>query len=77
MLFRDQIEPRCIYCQHGTAIAEDTVVCLKKGVMSGGGSCRGFAYDPFKRVPAVPADPDFSKLNDADFSLDVEEDGGD
>ncbi len=74
MLFRDHIEPRCIYCQHGTAIAEDTVDCLKKGVMSGGGSCRGFSYDPFKRVPVAPADPEFSRLDDGDCSQDVEGD---
>lgn len=69
MLFRKKIEPRCIYCQHGTTIDEDTVVCLKKGVMEGGGSCRSFSYDPFKRTPPPQAAPDFSKLRDEDFAL--------
>lgn len=69
MLFRKKIEPRCIYCKHGTVIDEKTVLCLKKGVTDGGNSCRGFAYDPFLRTPPPQADPDFSKLKDEDFTL--------
>ena len=70
MLFRKDIEPRCAYCQHGTDIGDDAVVCLKKGVMQAGGHCGSFRYDPFKRIPPQQAEPDFSKLKDEDFSLD-------
>ena len=51
MLFRKEIEPRCAYCQHGTDIGEESVACLKKGVMDSGSHCGSFRYDPFKRVP--------------------------
>lgn len=69
MVFRRQIEPRCAYCIHGEQIEEDRVLCIRKGVSSPGGSCPAFAYDPFRRVPPRPAQPDFSSLKDEDFSL--------
>ena len=69
-LFQKKIEPRCAYCARGRALGEDQVVCPKKGVMSGGSSCRGFTYDPMKRVPPRPEKADFSGLKDDDFSLD-------
>ena len=68
-LFQKKIEPRCAYCAHGRALEEDQIVCPKKGVMSAGSHCRSFRYDPLKRVPPVPAAPDFSRLRDEDFSL--------
>jgi len=46
------------------------VLCAKKGVVSPGGSCAYFKYDPLKRVPPRPAEVDFSKLKDEDFRLD-------
>lgn len=69
MLFRKDMEPRCAYCQHGTDIGDGTVACLKKGVSDSGSHCGSFRYDPFKRTPPHPAEPDFSKLRDEDFSL--------
>ena len=69
MLFRKDIEPRCIYCVHSKSIGDGTVVCPKKGVIDGGFSCRSFGYDPFKRIPPQQAEPDFSRLSDEDFSL--------
>ena len=44
-------------------------MCIKKGVVPAGYSCRSFKYDPLKRVPPRPAAPDFSRLKDEDFSL--------
>ena len=32
MLFRKNIEPRCLYCAHGSAISEREVICRRKGV---------------------------------------------
>lgn len=69
MLFQKNIEPRCAYCARGAQMGEDKILCGKRGVVSPGGSCRGFKYDPLKRVPAVPAQPDFSKLKDEDFQI--------
>ena len=69
MLFQKNIEPRCAYCQRGTQLDEEKVLCARKGVVSPGSSCRAFRYDPLKRVPPPPVVPDFSKLKDEDFLL--------
>jgi len=69
MLFHKKIEPRCAYCAKGTQLGEDTVACIKKGIVSFGFSCRSFRYDPLKRIPPRPVAPDFSKLEEKDFSL--------
>ena len=68
-LFKSKMEPRCAYCTHGRPLGDGQVICPKKGVMSGGSSCRGFVYDPMKRVPPRPQKADFSGLKDDDFSL--------
>ena len=69
MLFEKKIEPRCAYCARGTDLADGQVICLKRGVVSAGHSCRVFRYDPLKRVPPKPVAPDFSKLREEDFKL--------
>ena len=69
MLFQKNIEPRCTYCQRGTPLDEEKILCTKQGVVAPGGSCRSFKYDPLKRVSPPPVAPDFSKLKDDDFTL--------
>ncbi len=69
MLFAKTIEKRCDYCQRGTVLGENKIMCIKKGIMTPGSSCRKFRYDPFKRIPPRPALPDFSRLKDSDFTL--------
>lgn len=69
MLFARKIEPRCAYCRRGTVLNEEQVACPKKGVVSMGGHCRAFRYDPLKRVPPKPAVLELSKLKDEDFVL--------
>ena len=69
MLFDKKMEPRCAYCQRCAPLDEETVMCLKKGVVAAGSHCRSFKYDPLKRVPPRPAAPDFSRLKDEDFTL--------
>ena len=69
MLFRKKIARSCDYCSHGTKIGDDQVLCVKKGVVSAGSSCRKFAYDPCKRIPARQKAVDFTKYDDTDFSL--------
>lgn len=69
MLFQKRIEPCCSYCKKGAALETDTVLCVRKGVVSASGRCGSFRYDPLKRVPPRPAAPDFSKLKDEDFVL--------
>ena len=63
MLFQKDIEPRCCYCQRGTQLDEEQILCVKKGVVSPGGSCRAFRYDPLKRVPPPPGTHNLEKLN--------------
>lgn len=69
MLFRKRIEKSCSYCEYGTRLNEDEVLCIKKGIVSCGGKCRKFSYDPCKRVPAKAKALDFEKYNDEDYSL--------
>lgn len=69
MLFRKKMERACAYCSRAVKIDEDTMVCVKKGVVSADGACRRFRYDPLKRVPE-PAGMDLPMgREDADYSL--------
>ncbi len=67
--FRRDIEPRCAYCAHGTAVNEREVACSRKGVVDGGDHCRHFRYDPLRRVPPRPAALDPNAHSPEDFSL--------
>lgn len=69
MLFTKKIEPRCAYCQRGTALDDEQIVCKKKGVVAPGERCRAFRYDPLKRIPPKPAVLELGKLKDEDFVL--------
>lgn len=69
MLFRKDMDPRCAYCQRGSELDEDRVLCPKKGVVSPGDHCRSFQYDPLRRKPPEMAQLDFSKLSQEDFNL--------
>lgn len=69
MLFKKSIDPHCAYCAVGSPLEKDQILCPKKGVVLAGFACRHFRYDPFKRVPPPPVQPDFSKLKEEDFTL--------
>ena len=69
MLFRKDIPRSCTYCVNGTRIADDQILCIKRGVVSSFYECRKFRYDPCKRIPMKANIPDFSKYNEEDFSL--------
>ena len=69
-LFRKNIEPRCAYCTKGSAISEHEVICQRKGVVAAEFHCRGFRYDPLKRVPPRPVKLETSKLTEDDFKID-------
>ena len=51
MLFSHNILPACSYCRYGSVIGSFEVACIKRGIMSAGGCCRQYIYDPLKRVP--------------------------
>jgi len=69
MLFRKKIQPRCSYCIHSAKLADDQILCSKKGTVSPEGKCMRFQYDPIKRIPVKPKALDFSKYHSEDFSL--------
>lgn len=69
MLFRKKIERSCVYCQYGTKVDDDIILCCKKGLKSPEDKCRRFKYDPTKRIPSKAKPLDFSKYDAQDFSL--------
>jgi hypothetical protein len=69
MLFRKKIKRSCEYCQFGTQIDEENILCTKKGQVSLWGSCRRFRYDPTKRIPPKARAMDFAKYQEEDYTL--------
>ena len=69
MLFRKKHPRRCAYCIHGTKLNDETVLCVKKGVVSVNKTCGKFKYDPCKRIPLKAKVTDFSQYDNDDFSL--------
>ena len=69
MLFRKKIQKSCAYCAHSTQLDEESMLCLKRGIVPANNACRKFKYDPCRRVPLKMKTPDFSKFKDEDFSL--------
>lgn len=69
MLFRKKMIRSCSYCQHGTAMENDQILCKKRGVVSASYSCGKFRYNPCKRIPHKMKSLDFEKYQDTDFSL--------
>ena len=69
MLFRKKIKRACIYCIHGTKIAEEQILCTKRGAVSVYYACRKFKYDPCKRIPPKAKAFDFAKYDHEDYSL--------
>ena len=67
--FRKDIEPRCAYCAHGSAVNEREVACSRRGVVDGNDHCRHFRYDPLRRVPPRHASLDPKAHSPEDFSL--------
>lgn len=69
MLFRKKIDRSCLYCMFGTQLEDGSILCSKKGMRGTDDPCRRFRYDPCKRIPRKAKALDFSKFDDADFSL--------
>lgn len=61
-LLNESIYPACAYCKHGTNfIKQETILCIKFGVVDSNYSCKKFKYDPLKRIPKT-----HKKLNNFD-----------
>jgi hypothetical protein len=69
MLYSDNIEPSCVYCQRGTDIGQGEIACIKEGIVTVNDSCPAFRYEPTKRKPHAAAIPKFDELSSDDFSL--------
>lgn len=69
MLFQKKIEPHCAYCDRGTQLDEDSILCRKHGIVPTSSYCSTFKYDPLKRIPPRPIAPNFLHLKDEDFVL--------
>ncbi len=69
MLFRKKITRSCSYCQRGTAMDDNQVLCIKRGIVTADHSCRKFRYAPCKRIPPKMKALDLDKYKDVDFSL--------
>lgn len=69
MLFNKKIEPCCSYCMKGSKINEREVACLRKGIVSSGGRCTQFKYDPLRREPPHPALLKTEGFSEEDFQL--------
>ncbi|MBR4949321.1 MAG: hypothetical protein IKZ25_00935 [Clostridia bacterium] len=60
-MFSKDIEKICAYCEYGTKLQNNDVLCEKKGIMPENAKCRKFLYDPTKRIPKKrPEMPSFS-----------------
>ncbi len=69
MLFRKDIEPCCAYCVHSSYVDDESLICVKKGIVKTWGKCRRFTYDPLRRVPEAPAKPFDAGLTEEDFQI--------
>lgn len=69
MLFRKKIACSCLYCARGTAMDDDHILCVKRGLVTEKEKCRKFKYDPCKRIPAKAKALDVKKYEGFDFSL--------
>jgi hypothetical protein len=69
MLFRKKIEPSCSYCSRGSPIGDQSIICIKKGVVAPWDRCGRFTYDPLKRVPSPPQKLQTSGIKQEDFIL--------
>ena len=64
---KEEIERSCRFCECGTVLSNgEDVLCRVHGVVSGGGNCRRFVYDPLKRVPPARIKIDGAQYVDID-----------
>ncbi len=67
-LYGNNITPSCEYCARARRAADGRVMlCNKRGIVPLYHRCRGFRYDPLKRVPY--RQPALEKFEAADFQL--------
>lgn len=48
----DKCDRICAFCEKSVPICDsDSALCEQKGIVPKSYTCRGFSYDPLKRVP--------------------------
>ena len=69
MIFSKDVEPMCLYCEHGKRIiATDDIICPKKGIVKPDNSCKKFKYTPLNRIPPKKANMN-SEYTKEDFEF--------
>lgn len=68
MLFRKSIEPACTYCSRGRKGEDDSIICIRRGIVNPWDSCRSFRYDPLLRIPEAEPLP-VMDVDPEDFRL--------
>ena len=70
---KPDIDKICEKCEFSTPICDElNVLCMKRGVVPAGHSCRKFIYDPLKRDPGkipgifLPDDDTISEIGELD-----------
>jgi hypothetical protein len=67
LIFNKNIDPSCSYCAWGRRISETEVACERCGIVSSGGDCTHFKYDPMVRKPSKPISLCTNKFKEEDF----------
>ena len=64
-LFNKKISPSCEYCHIGEkCLDNETILCIKSGVVDPSYHCKKFKYDPLKRVPIIKSHSNRFKKED-------------
>lgn len=69
-MYSKEIVPHCMYCRNAiSSPIEGHMVCHIKGVVAEDFSCKKYAYDPIKRIPARRPHLQTSDFNPSDFEI--------
>ena len=67
-LFGNKVTPACKYCEESFPSQDaEHFLCMKRGVVPGDHACKKFRYDPLRRIPARPLQP--QKYEEEDFAI--------
>ena len=71
LLEKKKYPAACEYCKHGRLSPdEQSVLCIKKGLVAPDGKCLRYSYDPLKRRPKKP--PMLQQADPSDFDLNID-----
>lgn len=74
LLEKKKYPAACEYCKNGRLSPdEQTVLCVKKGLVAPDGKCMRYSYDPLKRRPKKPLMVQKADPSEFDLSIDTPE----